>query len=311
MAGERITIRSWQDGDDAIVSGMLDRSMDPLWIAQALHGPDLESPKFRKSLLAMVDDDVVGVGTVSLNPVHPGRYPAAIDVRLDVRRQGIGSRLLLNQMNARPQPLPLATKIHRRNSAAVEFARHRGGASYQNCSSTFIDPSQESVQQWAAETLQLPGSNDVFYTALGRDHNALRAFVDMYLWVHKKWSPVGDTDSLCDIAETVLRSLDKQLSVAAWRAGTIEAAVFAFRDGDDVEIVAETTRRLVADGSHVLSRALSATLTACSNSGVRRVEFDGHVSDPHLESIVATLPGRSIDPLMLMEFQHGSDKGDA
>lgn len=305
MSAEHVTIRAWQDGDAERVADLLDPTLDPLWVAQAqqLHGPELEPPRMRITRLAVVDGDVVGVGSIGSNPIHPGRYPAAIEVLAAHRRQGIGSRLLATLMELRPKPLPLSTKIRRSDAPAMAFAHFRGGSSYQECDGTVIDPTLDSILQWTRERLQHPIGTAKSGAVIENHRDICDAFVDQYHWVHQDWSPVGDLDVLREESRKAVADLDNELSVLVCQGDQTAAAVFVFRALGSVDIVAETTKRDSPEGKELLEHGIAVALRECNKAGVRRVEFDGHVTDPHLQPIVTSLPDRRTDPLCLMEFQ--------
>lgn len=105
-------IRDWQDGDQ--FDHLLDANPDPLWAAQQhrFHGPPRDGDRWRRTVVAEADGRIAGAGSLLFNDLHPGRYPAAVEVDPAFRRQGIGHQLLAALLELRPDPSrPLESKV--------------------------------------------------------------------------------------------------------------------------------------------------------------------------------------------------------
>lgn len=286
-----------------LVRQMLDTDLDPIWIAQAqkLHGPELDFPEVRRSRIAMCDGGIAGIGTIAGNPIHPGRYSSAIEVHPAFRRRHIGSLLLTTLLDLRLEPIPLATKISAFNAVAMAYARNRNGTNYQTCPGISIDLSLPSVHNWIDVKLAV-SSADIRPVAGIDQTRIVESFVDQYLWVHEGWSPVGSIDALRRTATSICQEADPALSSILEQDGQIAVGVHVFRVGETAEIVAETTRQKLPGGRDLLELSIATSLRACSLAGIRSVEFDGHVTDPHLYPILESLPDHRPNPLFLVEF---------
>lgn len=131
MAG-KVKIQAFGDADPQLIATtldtLLDADADSLWVAQGhrLHGADRAGDLWRRTLLAVGDDGIVGAGTVVSSRIHPGRRPASIEVRPDCRRRGIGSQLLAALRTITPDGRPLAGKV-RPNSLLRRSSKHMLG----------------------------------------------------------------------------------------------------------------------------------------------------------------------------------------
>jgi GNAT superfamily N-acetyltransferase len=118
-------VRPFREPDSAAVSAVLDATYghDP-WlraIHEGAHGQPLEQP-FRRTLVAEVDGEIVGVGTVLHGMRHPLHTWLSIEVAPDFRRRGIGT-VLHNKLRELAE-CPLIARGRLDDPAAVAFLRH-------------------------------------------------------------------------------------------------------------------------------------------------------------------------------------------
>ncbi|HST47134.1 GNAT family N-acetyltransferase [Jatrophihabitans sp.] len=297
-------LRPWQQHDAAAVAALLDPDGDPLWAAQghALHGPAREGERWRRTLVACHRDQVLGAGTVVRNPVHAGRYAGAVEVATGWRRRGVATALVRALRELRPEPLPLAGKIHESDAAARLFGQAMGARPYQRCLCPRLDLAAPGLTAWCRDA---SASTDPS-TSMGElDRDQIAAlFEEQYRWVHERWSPVTSRPWLARISSATVADADLAASSCGWRNGRVAAAVFAFPEPDgSVSLVAETQRRDESGGAVLLSAALARSLTVLADRGYRTVELDGHVDDPHLAPVVAGLPVATTDELLLVEVR--------
>lgn len=312
MAG-KVKIQAFGDADPQLIATtldtLLDADADSLWVAQGhrLHGADRAGDLWRRTLLAVGDDGIVGAGTVVSSRIHPGRRPASIEVRPDCRRRGIGSQLLAALRTITPDGRPLAGKV-RPNSPAAAFVEAHAGLIYQHCGGAIVDPREPAVAAWCAQESSVleqssPGLGVGPLTGLDQQRWAT-VFTQQYIWVHQKWSPVGSRTALLEVAAEELAAVDPEISTVGWIGDRPAAVVWVFR-ADDValEVVAETVQRNEANGILMLGAAVARTLSAASRAGIGELEFDGHHSDPQLAPILQQLPISRANPLNLVEIR--------
>lgn len=312
MACSQLIVRPWAPGDAPAVAALLDAGADPLWVAQghSSHGPDWqEGPRWRRTLVAQHADRLVGAATLATNRVHAGRVSAAIEVGAPWRRCGVGRALLAELRSMCPSAV-LSVKV-RPGSPAHAFAVAAGAAGYQHCPGIRVDAQDPAVRQWCA-AIRADGSVDGDDTMSQSSLTAVprpqleAAFVEQYTWVHQAWSPVTSSQSLHEVAATTIDELDRELSTGAWVGDRLVAAAFAFRDGDAgnaLDVVTETQSPVEPLGSDAVARVVASCLSRTAAAGLGRVEFDGHLSDPHLMPVLRSLPHSGSDPLLLMELR--------
>lgn len=291
-------LRPWTDSDAVPVAGLADPDDDPLWAAQGhrLHGPPREGERWRRTLVACDGSRVVGAGTIARNPVHAGRYAAAIEVAADRRRRRVATALLAALREVRPEPLPLAGKVRESDPAAWPFGLASGAEVYQRCPCPVLDLTAGDLAAWRPEA---PPATEL--TAMSRQQ-AAALFEEQYRWVHARWSPVSSSEWLRRISADTVAEAQLEASSCAWRHGRVVVAVFAFEEPDgSVSLVAETQRRAEPDGIALLGAALARSLTVLAGLGYRAVELDGHDDDPHLAPVLAGLPIAATNPLLLVE----------
>lgn len=295
-------LRQWHQHDAQQLTSLLDPDADPLWVNQfhALHGPDLDDSGWRRTLVAVDDNDqLMGCATVVESTLHGGRFPCAVDVAPRVRRRGVGTRLAEEIKALRPdQSRPLSTKVRQRDGAAMAFVSAVGGRVYQTSPGIVVDPRAPSVQRWAR-------------SRSGRDCRTLediavpevaQAFAAVYRWIHRPWSPVTSDALLDEVAEQEAADVDRRCSAAVWSGGRLVAAAFAFSSAEGFEVVAETIQSDQPGGIDAVADAVAMVIRSAQCRDGALITFDSHLSDPHLHPVLETLPHARGDALDLIEI---------
>lgn len=121
----------------------------------------------------------------------------------------------------------------------------------------------------------------------------LAANAATYEWTHASWSPVSP-----HFGEALNEDLGEEMdldstSIALDQDGRIRAMAMAlalaYRDSDPPIVTAETVRADDPDGERLVEGAVRRTLDVLADRGILEVEFDGHVTDPHLMPVWAKL----------------------
>lgn len=309
MSGEGVRwdgsslLRPWRSGDERLIDGLIGPSSDPLWVSQyhALHGPEVDDARWSRTIVATnIHGHLVGAATIAVNPIHPGRYESAVEVHRDARRCGLGSHLVHALHALRLEQLPLSTKLRSRDSCAASFVAKFGGRNYQRCPCTTVDPREQAVTSWCARNS--PPAESVVGDLHGFSNTDLiDALARQYVWVHEQWSPVGDLGALREAIGRMLLSVDRGVSSVVSIDRKMCALSLAFIDGTRCEVVAETVEADQYNGRQLVAACVARTIGSAAASGLASVEFDGHESDPNLYPVTQSIPGRSDDPLNLVE----------
>lgn len=302
MSDTMWSIRDFRSDDASGVDALLDAGTDPLFVDQAhvLHGAGRDGERWKRTLVASTDSEVVGAATVARNRVHPGRYSFALEVAAARRRRGIGRSLTEAALAIRPRLLPLAAKIRPTDPAAGGLLHALNGRVYQTCQGLQLDPHTEMISQWCNRQ-PTPAGTTIGSLEGAEPGELVEAWRQQYLWVHEPWSP-ADPQAVGEVTPEVLGDLEAALSIGARRSGRLRATAWVFVEADgSASIVAETVNRHEADGTALLAATLARCLQGLQSSGISNVEFDGHVDDPHLVPVCATLTPTAENPLLLVE----------
>jgi GNAT superfamily N-acetyltransferase len=259
--------------------------------------PDSEDPRWRRTVLAVVEGQTVGSATLALNPATD-TYMCEVSVSPAFRRRGIGTRLFTAAQQVADHRLPIVGRVMSSQPLRRPFAEHLGGSVLLHCPMPSIDPTSAAGQQWTA-TQQLP---DGYQTTRMTDVPAEKvqaAWSSYYSWAHQ---PLGRTraDALPTVWEDYRSGIDDTLSYLCTDAdGQIVAFSFVSPDIWDGRtfIVAETADRDQPLGASLLQATLAASLRALADRGIQRVEIEGHSTDPHIPQLFETLPAGPSDPL--------------
>ncbi len=150
----------------------------------AIHGPnpDDSEDRWRRTLVFVRDDEIVGVGTLLANARHPSRYFVVVVVASEARRRGVGSRLLADLMGL-GDGRPLLARVRETDTAGMAFLRARGFSVLLRSRVGVVDPQDACVQAWIAAT---PPS--LIESSTPRDELAV-AHEAAYAAEHAHWSP--------------------------------------------------------------------------------------------------------------------------
>jgi GNAT superfamily N-acetyltransferase len=181
-------IRLFREEDAAAVDGLL-RSAWPddatLRNVSSVHGPDLDGEgRWRRTLVAVCDEQIVGAATLLAGARHPSRYFVVVLVRADARRRGIGSALLAESTEL-GDGRPLLARVRESDLAGVGFLRARGFGVLMRSHVGVVDPTDEHVLAWVAEAPQLPVESEISREELARAHE------EAYAAEHESWSPTA------------------------------------------------------------------------------------------------------------------------
>lgn len=299
-------IRPWSRGDEVAVDGLATGDVDALWVAQGhgLHGRAWQrGGRWRKTLIGVEGRRLVRAASLATNRVHGGRLSCAVEVAAPDRRRGVGRALLAEVLSLAPSGMPVAAKV-RPGSAGHGFATAAGGSIYQRSPGPRVDLSDPAVREWCAARSR-GADDDATVESLARlpAPQLADAFVQQYRWVHAAWSPVSDLSALGELAATTVKEPDVDVSSAAWLGDRLVAVAFAFPNGvAGMDVVAETQRQHEPSGASALAASIGRCLTQPRIAGLGTVEFDGHVTDPHLFPILGSIPGVSANPVLHVEL---------
>jgi len=303
-AADPWVVRAYANEDRTPVDDLLDENSDGLFVAQghSLHGPAREGERWRRTLVAEVDEHVVGAVTIARNRVHPARYSQAVEVAASHRRRGLGRALINAVSQLRPEKRPFAGKVRSSDGPALSFLDKLGGRIIQTSPCPRPDPSSNVIKAWV-DAQEVPAGVDLDTLSAVPDTERSALWARQYQWVHDNWMPV-EPRALPDFAIRTVGIADTDLSVVACRGGQRVAVTWALREpNDSIVIVAETIERDLSDGQAIVAAALARCLQHLAVSALGDVVIDGHSTDPHLGPILAALP-RAIprDPIFLVEF---------
>jgi ribosomal protein S18 acetylase RimI-like enzyme len=254
-------IRTYLESDEATLATLVDEDTDPLFVAQAhgLHGVAADGEHWSRTLVAEIDDRLVGAVTTARNSVHPARYILAIEVAADYRRRGVARALLDEVCTLRPVSLPFAAKMRPSDPAAMALLRSRGGHVYQRCPGLRPDPTDAQISLWCRRQASLEGIDLVALVDLPHAQRA-ELWVEQYLWVHEDWSPAA-ADPLRELADEIAAEADPHASVVTMNESTPEAVTWAFPEADgSVTIVSETTHRDTPNGTAKVAAGVARCL---------------------------------------------------
>lgn len=295
-------LRQWHQDDVSQVDSLLQPSADPLWVKQfhALHGPDRDGSGWSRTMVAVdTDGRMVGCATVAESLLHGSRLPCAIDVAPHARRRGIGTRLLKEMRALRlDDSRPLSTKVRQRDSVAMAFVSAVGGRMYQRSPGIVVNPRATGIQQWV-QSRPVYGCRNLEETPIPE---LAQAFAALYEWIHRPWSPVTSEEVLSQTAAMEASDIDRAGSAGFWRDGQLLAVAFAFDSTEGVEVVAETIRPDEPGGIDAVADAVAMVIGSAERRDRGFVAFDSHLSDPHLQPVLAALPHVRTHPLDLIEI---------
>jgi hypothetical protein len=120
----------------------------------------------------------------------------------------------------------------------------------------------------------------------------VEAHRDRYVWTHEDWcaAPIS-LPAVTAHAEATVAVTRRELSSGA-RVGDRLAALAMVIDepGGGLMLISETVRRTESHGVAVVAAVVADALRRLADAGVRDVELDGHVTDPHLHPVTRSFP---------------------
>jgi GNAT superfamily N-acetyltransferase len=178
--------RPYLERDAAAVAALLDSAWPAdatLASISAIHGPNLDSEdRWRRTLVLVRGDEILGVGTLLASARHPSRYFVVLFVSPDARRRGIGTKIL-GDLIALGDDRPLLARIRETDPAGVAFLHARGFSPLMRSRVGFVDPQDPEVQEWIANT---PPA--LIESSTPREEVAI-AHEAAYAAEHAVWSP--------------------------------------------------------------------------------------------------------------------------
>lgn len=253
-----------------LTSDDLDRA--PPWFNEIELRADGWRDDHTRSVIAIDAGQVVAAGIIWTSRVHDDRYWVDIVVDPQQRRQGIGTRVFGHLRTLRRWDLNFMTRGYV-GEPSLTFADALGARTIQVVPPEFIDTSNRTALRPA--TAVVPGSQ-VDSTDL------LAANAAVYEWIHASWSPVAPSFAAA-LNKEVTEDLDlAATSVALSADGTIRAVAMVHHETVPPVLTAESVDPRDPDGERLVEGCVRAALDVLAARDVEQVEFDGHVSDPHL-----------------------------
>lgn len=123
-------IRPWTEAGQRSVAEFLATlaASDPgISLQLAVHGPDQDPPlPFRRTLVAVDRNDIIGLGTLWENSLHPTRWRVTLHVRPAFWSRGPASALLAQLRALQPERRGLQTAMSALDEAGCEFFQQHG-----------------------------------------------------------------------------------------------------------------------------------------------------------------------------------------
>ncbi|HEY0603661.1 MAG TPA: GNAT family N-acetyltransferase [Herpetosiphonaceae bacterium] len=107
----------------------------------------------RHTLVATVDDSLVGVGTLFESTIHPRMLFVTLNVAPGWQRRGIGSQIW-SALEALGDRRPWIAKMTRRDQAGMSFLQKRSFKPLVSTLHGLLDPAATAVQAWIASLPQ-------------------------------------------------------------------------------------------------------------------------------------------------------------
>jgi GNAT superfamily N-acetyltransferase len=270
--------------------------------------PDSDGPRWRRTLVAIAEGQLVGFATLTLNAATD-TYFCDVSVSPAHRRRGIGTRLFTEVQQVADGRLPILGRAMSSQPVRRHFAEHLGGTVLMHCPTPSIDPTSTAGRRWT-DAQQLPEGYETTPMADVPAEEAQAAWSGYCVWVHQ---PIGATrvEALPSVWDGYRAGVDDTLSYLCRDAdGQIVAFSFVSPEVWDGRtfVVAETVHEDQPLGVRLLQATVAASLRALAGRGFRRVEIEGHSTDAHIPQLFETLPAGPRDPLDIYLF---GPRGDA
>jgi GNAT superfamily N-acetyltransferase len=265
--------------------------------------PDEDIPRWRRSRVAIADEEVVGAATFTLSAVTDS-YFCEVTVAPGYRRRGVGTRLYAAAYSLLDRPFPVLARAMSSQPIRRRFAESIGCSEHIHCPEPWIDPASAPAQQWIAQQ-RLPSGYTV---AAMRDLPAERvegAWATYFAWVHRPFGTVH-VDRLPQLWAGYREGVDPEVSMLAVRTSTGDIVALSLVTPDAWDgrtmVVSETVQPDQPDGDQLLRATVAASLTPLGRRGTHRVELEGHTTDPHSPQLVRSLPPGGGDPMVILRL---------
>jgi GNAT superfamily N-acetyltransferase len=288
----KLRLRSAADGDELT----------------GIHGPDRDGDRWRRTVVAELDDRAVGWGTVVLDAALRDLYFSEIEVVEDHRRRGIGTAVFAELCNrTERRPFPIFTRAMASQPVRRLFAESLGYDVMVHCPAPQAEPTTAEWRTWITAQPVPAGCRVVAVDEIDRaTFNAV--WYGYYQWAHEPWAPTYGPDRVAAAMPDYRSTLDADTSVLIVEATEIVAMSLV---GDETwdgrtMIICETARPDQPDGARLVRVAAAQSLGRLRHRGVRLVEFEGHTTDPHTPGLFASFPPHNSDPMDIIKLHRPS-----
>jgi GNAT superfamily N-acetyltransferase len=235
------------------------------------HGAPIDAPRRRRTLVAVLDGEAVGVATSLWSTRHPDVVTASALVDPSVRRQGIGTLLLRELAREAAQLLLVSLPV---GDPAESFVRHLGYVPVVESTTVRIEV-DDAVERWSDDPVL-----DVTIERSAMNGDVEQFYESVYRRCHRwagRYVPTPGVSWIAMAGDVIEATL-----FVARRRGTLVAAAGVltgpFAESADGFVVPTGTlgiRDSIA-AQRVLETVLRRSLVAARQTGVRRVnvEFD-------------------------------------
>jgi GNAT superfamily N-acetyltransferase len=264
-----------------------------------IHGPDRDGDRWRRTVVAEIDDRAVGCGTVALDAVLRDVYFCEIDVAEDHRRRGIGTAVFA-ELCARTaeRPFPIFSRAIASQPVRRLFAASLGYDVVVHCPSPQADPTAPTWRRWIERQPPPAGCRVVGPHEV--DEAAFEAvLIGYFRWAHEPWGPTYGPDRLAAALRNYRSTLDPKASVLIIQDAEIAAMSLVageIREGRTM-VICEAARPNQPGGELLVRTAAGQSLDRLRHRGIRLVEFEGHSTDPHIPGLFASFPPHDSDPM--------------
>lgn len=267
--------------------------------------PDRDGPRWRRTVVAERGGEIVGLASMQLRPVTES-YMCEVEVKPGHRRAGVGTSLYratcqLLEHSYRVQARAMASQPLRRlfaEALGCEVIRHHP--------EPWADPTAPAWKQWI-DGRRLPEGHTAVTLGEINPAAAQRAWVQYYEWSHEVIGPVR-SQYLAEGWEGYRPGLDESGStLIVSNEDPDRVLAFCLVSAEEWEgrrmAVSETAAAVQDNGVALLEAAVATSLRRLEARNVRRVELEGHSTDPHFPRLVAGLPEHDADPMDMLALR--------